>query len=99
MRSVKPLYLKLAIAVGILFLIYYMGGIVAGDNGLMDLNRKQTRLERIQATNKRIERENQALYRRVNRLKNDPAYLEHVVRQQLHLVDEDQLVFKFKSEN
>jgi len=96
---VKPLYLKLAMVVGILFLLYYLGGIVAGDNGLMDLNRKQARLEKIQTENKRIERENQALYRRVNRLKNDPAYLEHVVRQQLHVVGEDQLVFKFKSHN
>ena len=96
---VKPLYLKLAMVVGILFLLYYLGGIVAGDNGLMDLNRKQARLEKIQAENKRIERENQALYRRVNRLKNDPAYLEHVVRQQLHVLGEDQLVFKFKSDN
>ena len=96
---VKPLYLKLAMVVGILFLVYYLGGIVAGDNGLMDLNRKQARLEKIQAENERIERENQALYRRVNRLKNDPAYLEHVVRQQLHVLGEDQLVFKFKSDN
>ncbi|MFW5901885.1 MAG: FtsB family cell division protein [Thermodesulfobacteriota bacterium] len=96
---VKPLYLKLAMVVGILFLVYYLGGIVAGDNGLMDLNRKQARLEKIQAENKQIERENQALYRRVNRLKNDPAYLEHVVRQQLHVLGEDQLVFKFKSDN
>src|SRR6056297_1539308 len=28
---VKPLYLKLAMVVGILFLLYYLGGIVAGD--------------------------------------------------------------------
>ena len=97
--SVKPLYFKLAILVGIVFLLYYLGDIVAGDNGLMDLNRKQARLEKIQTENKRIERENQALYRRVNRLKNDPAYLEHVVRQQLHVVGEEQLVFKFKSDN
>mgnify|MGYP006290061803 FL=1 len=97
--SVKPLYFKLAILVGIVFLLYYLGDIVAGDNGLMDLNRKQARLEKIQTENKRIERENQALYRRVNRLKNDSAYLEHVVRQQLHVLGEDQLVFKFKSDN
>lgn len=97
--SVKPLYLKLAMVIGIVFLLYYLVDIVAGDNGLMDLNSKQARLEQIQTANKQIERENQALYRRVNRLKNDPAYLEHVVRQQLHVVGEDQIVFKFNSDN
>ena len=97
--SVKPLYLKLAMVIGIVFLLYYLGDIVAGDNGLMDLNSKHARLEQIQTANKQIERKNQALYRRVNRLKNDPAYLEHVVRQQLHVVGEDQIVFKFNSDN
>ena len=97
--SAKPLYIKLAMGIGILFLLYYLGGIVAGDKGLMDLNHKQARLEEIKAANKQIERENQALYRQVNRLKNDPTYLEHVVRKQLHVVGEDQLVFKFKSDN
>jgi len=97
--TLKPWHLKIGLAAGIFILAAYLGAIIFGDNGLMELNRKKAQLEKIQAENQGIEKKNQALYRRVNRLKNDPAYLEHVVRQQLHVVGEDQLVFKFKSHN
>lgn len=94
----KPWQLKIGLAAAILILAAYLGAILFGDNGLIALNRKKARLEKIQAENRVIEKENRALYRRVNRLKNDPAYLEYIIRQELSLVGEDEIVFKFKKE-
>ena len=98
MISFKPMHIKIGIAICVLFLIYYLGGSVFGENGLMDLKRKQAQLECVENTNRRIEEKNRELYRQVDRLKNDPAYLEHVVRQQLCVVDKEELVFIFQSD-
>ena len=95
----KPWQLKLGLAAAILILMAYLGAIIFGDNGLMDLNRKKAQLKKIQAENQAIEKDNLALYRRVDRLKNDPAYLEYIIRQELSLVGEDELVFKFRAED
>jgi len=94
----KPWQLKIGLAAAILILAAYLGAILFGDNGLIELNRKKARLEEIQAENRGIEKDNRALYRRVNRLKNDPAYLEYIIRQELSLVGEDEIVFKFEKE-
>ena len=95
----KPWQLKIGLAAAILILVAYLGAIIFGDNGLMDLNRKKAQLEEIQAENQAIEKDNLALYRRVSRLKNDPTYLEYIIRQELSLVGEDEIVFKFRSED
>ncbi len=94
----KPWQLKIGLAAAILILAAYLGAILFGDNGLIALNRKKAQLEEIQAENRVIEKDNRALYRRVNRLKNDPAYLEYIIRQELSLVGEDEIVFKFEKE-
>ena len=96
--TIKPFHLKIGLAAGIFILAAYFMVIIFGDNGLIDLNRKKTRLKEIQAENQAIEKENFRLYRRVNRLKNDPEFLEYIIRQELSLIGEDELVFKFKSE-
>jgi cell division protein FtsB len=97
--SLKPLYFKIGLAAALIFLAAYFAVTVFGKNGLMEVNRKQQHLSRIQAENTRIEKENRRLYRRLSRLKNDPAYLEHMIRQQLCVVSKDQFVFKFGSGN
>lgn len=95
----KPWQLKIGLAAGIFILAAYLGAILFGDNGLIELNQKKTRLKEIQAENQAIEKDNRALYRRVNRLKNDPAYLEYIIRRELSLINEDEIVFKFRSED
>ena len=96
--TIKPLHLKIGLTAGLFILAAYFMVIIFGDNGLIDLNRKKARLNKIQAENQAIEKENLRLYRRVNRLKNDPEFLEYIIRQELYLIGEDELVFKFKSE-
>jgi cell division protein FtsB len=97
--TLRPFHLKIAMAAALLFLAAYFAGAVFGENGLADLNRKQSRLEKIRTENDRLEKENRDLYRRVSRMKTDPVYLEHVIRHQLSVVGSDQIVFKFASDN
>lgn len=89
--------LKIGLISGVLFLIFFLGYAVWGDNGLLDVIRKKEHLHAIEAKNRQIESRNQDLYRRVKRLKTDPRYLEYVIRQQLSVVDPEQIVFKFQS--
>jgi len=95
----RPFHIKLGLVSGTLILVAYCGGIVLGNHGLLDLNRKRQHLKTIQAENRTIEKGNLMLYRRVDRLKNDPEYLEFIIRQELSVIGEDQIVFKFETGN
>ncbi len=94
--KLKQAHLKSGLIVCVFILAAYLAGIIAGNNGWMDLQSKKERLETIKAENRELEKENIRLYRRIDRLKKDPEYLEHVVRSELRLVGEKQIVFKFE---
>ncbi|MFP4452767.1 MAG: FtsB family cell division protein [Desulfosalsimonas sp.] len=73
----------------------YLLAIVFGDHGLLTLKSMKENLISVQNENARLEKENMALYRAINRLKNDPEYIKHIARQELHMVADDEIVFKF----
>jgi cell division protein FtsB len=70
--------------------------VIFGDNGLLELNRKQSTHQRLLEQNERLTRENLNLYRTIDRLENDPAFIESVARHELGMVRPDELIFKFK---
>jgi cell division protein FtsB len=37
------------------------------------------------------------MYRSVDRLQNDPAFVENIARQELGMIRSDELIFKFKN--
>ncbi len=76
-------------------LVLYAGVIVFGDSGFLHLQRMQAELAKLKAQNASIEEENSARYHTVNRLKNDPVYIEHVVRKQLQMNAPGEIIFKF----
>lgn len=77
-------------------LVVYVGLIVFGDSGFLHLQRMQTELAQLTAQNASIEEENNARYHTVNRLKNDPVYIEHVIRKQLQMNAPGEIIFKFE---
>ncbi|MGM0453908.1 MAG: FtsB family cell division protein [Thermodesulfobacteriota bacterium] len=92
----KPHLLKVAFY-GIVFLLcLYLGQIVFGNQGFFDLRQLQRELATLKKENAKLEKKNQALYRTVQRLKNDPEYIEHIARQELQMIGEDEVVFKFR---
>jgi cell division protein FtsB len=83
-----PLFLA---AFGMVFLLL-MG--ILGEWGLMDLLQLHKKKADIIAANTQIAAENQALTRRIFRLKNDRQYVESVVRQELGVVKDGELIIK-----
>jgi cell division protein FtsB len=79
-----------------LALIGLMFIIVLGDNGFADRKQLRQKKNHIVEKNKKLRQENLELYRAINRLKNDPKYIENIARQELGMIGKDELIFKFK---
>ena len=78
-----------------LLLGVYLLAIIFGDHGLTGMKAMREELKQIRQENARLEKENMDLYRTINRLKNDPAYIEQVAREELNMVRPDEIVFRF----
>lgn len=80
-----------------LLLGIYLLAIIFGDHGLTGMKAMREELKQIRLENARLEKENMDLYRSINRLKNDPAYIEQVAREELNMLRPDEIVFRFDS--
>ncbi len=83
-----PLFLA---AFGLVFLLL-MG--IFGGWGLVDLLKLRKEKAGIIAANSEIAAENQTLNRRIYRIKNDRQYVESIVRRELGVVKEGELIIK-----
>lgn len=95
MPQFKPVYFKIALVLGALLLISYVALIFIGENGLRDLDGMKQELKKINAKNEEIQQENVEIYRKIERLKTDPAYMENIAREELKMIGEKEIVFKF----
>ena len=86
--------LMAAVAAGVLAIFFLV--IVFADNGLMELRRKRGELNQTVRKNLRIETENIALLKEIDRLKNDMNYVEEVARKELGVIGDNEVVVKFK---
>lgn len=84
-------YLGLFLAILLILWIVF-----APNRGLLDLYRAQNKLEKLQAENKRLEEENKALQAEIDRLQNDPAYLEEKARKDYGMLKENEVLYIFK---
>jgi cell division protein FtsB len=89
---------KIILVIVAIAMCHLMLVVLFGDNGLLELNRKHNTHQRLLEENARLTRENVKLYRTIDRLENDPAFVESVARHELGMVRPDELIFKFKSE-
>jgi len=92
----KPTHIKIAVAFAVLIMISYFILIIAGDNGLKDLNTMKQELKSIDADNADLRQKNVEMYKKIKRLKNDQAYIEHTARQELNMIAEDEVIIKFE---
>ena|GEM_PF-565088 len=97
MSSKIAIYLSRLFLVGVaILLVLNIGRILFGENGLYELQRMRLELSTLKDKNNRLESENNALFQTIDRLKNDPAYIEHIARQELQMIARDEIVFKFQ---
>ncbi len=92
MNSKKNILLAFAILV-LLSLIMF---IIFGENGLTDLNRLTMERDNLFKKNAELVQKNLSLHREIERLKNDPEYVENVARKELGVIGKDEVIFKVK---
>jgi len=67
--------------------------------GLQQIQSLAKKRELLIRDNQDLNRKNQAMYREINRLKQDPLYLEEVARKEFGLVRPDEIIFFLGEEN
>jgi cell division protein FtsB len=85
--------LLLILTLGLLFLS------LQSYQGLQQIQSLAKKREIIIRDNQDLNRKNQAMYREINRLKQDPLYLEEVARKEFGLVRSDEIIFFLEEEN
>jgi len=93
---VNSSHLKIAFVLAGLIIISYMVLIIIGDNGVRDLNAMKQDLDTLKAENEVLQQKNIEMHRKIKRLKEDPDFVENIARQELKMIAEDEIVFKFK---
>ncbi len=76
----------------ILFSLFLL--IIFGDNGLVDFVLIKGEKNSLIEKNEKLNRKNLNMYREIDRLKNDPKFVESVVRQELGVIGKDEVIFK-----
>jgi len=85
------LYIGLFLLILLIVLIIF-----APNRGIIALQRSQKEITKLQAENKRLAEENQVLEEEINKLQNDPAYLEEKARKEYGLLKENEVLYIFK---
>ncbi len=81
------------LSMAIIGLFSFLLVIIFGDKGLADFHLLRLERDRLVESNETLLSENLSLYQQKVRLEKDPLYIEHVAREELGLVSEDDLVF------
>ena len=92
MNLKRNIMLVLAIMTMVLMLLF----IVFGENGLTDLYKLKMEKDNLSKKNDELKKENISFYREIERLKNDPRYVEDLARKELGVIGEDEVIIKVK---
>jgi cell division protein FtsB len=99
---VSPLRLSPTWVYGLLLLILAAGLLylsLQSYQGLQQIQSLAQKREGLIRDNQDLNRKNQSMYREINRLKQDPLYLEEVARKEFGLVRPDEIIFFLEEEN
>ena len=83
------------VAVSLLFSLLFF--IIFSDQGLVDLNTLKKERDQLVEKNELLNHENLSLSDEIDRLQNDPKYIENIARQELGMVGRDELILKPQS--
>ena len=89
---------KKRLLAGVWLVIFFslLLGMICGKNGAIDLFRLKSESNRLVRIVDDLKRENQTLYRTIQRLKSDLQYIGEVARDELGMVAEDELIYQFE---
>ena len=69
---------------------------IFSEHGLMDLHLLKQERDSLHEANEKLARENLSLSVEIDRLENDPDYIEDVARRELGMIRKDELILKPK---
>jgi cell division protein FtsB len=85
-------YYKIVLSLVVLALLWI---IFSPGSGLLAIWKKHSELKSLQEQNIHIEAENAQLQKNIDKLQNDPAFLEEVARREHKLLKKNERVFEF----
>jgi cell division protein FtsB len=87
---------RIFVGISILLLFCLLLFIMFSDSGLADLFKLKSDRDRLLQENERLKQENLSLYRTIDRLKNDPEYIESIARKEFGMIKKDEVILKPK---
>ncbi|MBW1676845.1 MAG: septum formation initiator family protein [Deltaproteobacteria bacterium] len=87
---------KIVVATGIVVLFSFLFVIGLGDRGAVDLYQLRLKKVRLDRLNLELRKKNRALYRSIQRLKDDAEFVENIARGELGMVGKDEVVYQFR---
>lgn len=88
---------KIMLTVSSIAAFIFLLVVLFGDNGLLEVRRLQHTHQTLLKNNAQVTQENLQMYRSVDRLQNDPHFIENLAREELGMIRSNELVFKFKT--
>lgn len=82
------------LGMALLLLVALLFFIVFSERGLAELSLSKKERDRIKEHNQRLTQENLTLGVEIDRLKNDPHYIESVARKEFGMIGQDEIVVK-----
>ena len=88
---------SICLSIGALILGSLLLFIIFGEHGYIDLNILKNERDQLLESNNQIREKNVSLSIEIDRLENDPSYIENVARHELGMVGKDELILKPRS--
>lgn len=88
---------KILLSLVTLVLLNILLVIVFGDRGLVEVGHLKGERDRLLRDTHALKEKNLSLRREIERLKTDPAYIEHIARQELGMIGRDEVIVRFNS--
>jgi cell division protein FtsB len=93
--SQTRLFLRIAVFLLVTLIAWF---IFAPRYGVLASLQKSSRLRELEAKTNHLEESNRALAKEIERLKNDPAYLEEVARREHGLLKKNEYIYDFSEQ-
>ena len=91
-RSERKQILYITIFLAVLVLLWVL---IAPKKSALHLLQAEKKLEVLQTENRRLAEENEALREEIDKLQNDPSYLEEKARKEYGLLKKNEVLYKF----
>ncbi|MFH1102927.1 MAG: septum formation initiator family protein [Pseudomonadota bacterium] len=90
---------KILITLAVAALVNFLVLIFFADKGYFDLSSLKASKKQTLEDNEVLVKQNISLYRKIEKLKHDPEFIEHVARKELGLVGKGQVIFQRNPSN